>query len=646
MQKNILYGIIAAVVAAAGAGAAFAAVSMNNNTPNADSFASPSDNTRVIKHLGGETEITGTPKRIVVLDSELAENVLLLGAGDSIVGASLWETFDSSFEEEMGKVGLSVPSHIVDVGDYWQPNLESIAELEPDLIIISDVWSKLIYDDLNEIAPTLMFATYPSEDAGAHTLEEMEQTFMTLADALDRHEEGTAALDRFHAKLDEATTWIESAGLKGQKFAVAEVWVSEDKPEMYLYTKNSIASQTLEKVGLQNAVPDDQDAQWGLITAEPEGLASIAIDNPAMHFFFGYYDTVDEVNYHDTRNIVRNGPVWENMEFNKRNQAHELGAEFKPRPTPRHMEAMLDKVVEALTSDDGTRTISHAMGETEIQGTPERIVALDWSSSEILLTMGIQPVAVADLESMKNLLRPEGLSPDIADIGTMQEPSLEAIAELEPDLILAETFNQSGLYDELSSIAPTVMYSNSPPLEGTPTHLEALEQNIILVADAVNKRDKGDEILDRLHSKYEEAAAKIEAAGMKGTKYVVGAVDPPYGEYATSTVRFFDNTFFMSQMLSRMGLENAVTEEYGLSEWGMKVVGLEGLAAVDGKDVHFFYIHAEGQDAFRDEWKDNPVWTNLEMAKEGNNHPLGTLYVYGGPEQMEEMIDKVVEALT
>jgi hypothetical protein len=35
-----------------------------------------------------------------------------------------------------------------------------------------------------------------------------------------------------------------------------------------------------------------------------------------------------------------------------------------------------------------------------------------------------------------------------------------------------------------------------------------------------------------------------------------------------------------------MGLENAVTEEYGLANWGMKVVGLEGLAGTDRPDIH------------------------------------------------------------
>jgi ferric hydroxamate transport system substrate-binding protein len=293
-----------------------------------------------------------------------------------------------------------------------------------------------------------------------------------------------------------------------------------------------------------------------------------------------------------------------------------------------------------------TRIIHHSMGETEISGTPDRIVALDWSASENLFAMGVQPIAVSDLDGMKKYLRPEGLSPNIVDVGLPEAPNLETILGLKPDLILGEKLSHSELYDELSSIAPTIIYDNSPPLNSTLPHLEALEQNIMLIADAINLQDIGVQIVDGLHAKYEEAADKIEAAGLNGTKYVAGAVDPPYGDYSFSTLRFFDNSFFMSQMLSRIGLVNAVTEDYGLANWGMRQVGLEGLATVDGPDVHFFYIHAEGQNAFQNEWKDNPVWSNLEMARNGNMHPLGPLYVYGGPKQMEEMVDKVVAALT
>jgi ABC-type Fe3+-hydroxamate transport system substrate-binding protein len=299
-----------------------------------------------------------------------------------------------------------------------------------------------------------------------------------------------------------------------------------------------------------------------------------------------------------------------------------------------------------LLTADQPRIINHSMGTTEITGTPERIVALDWSASENLLTMGIPFIAVADLEGMKKYLRPEGLSPEIVDVGAIEQPNLEVILQLEPDLIFAVKYSHEGIYEELSSIAPTVMYDNAPPLDGSPTHLEALEQNIIMVADAAGMRDRGVELVERLHAKYDEAAQKIAAAGLNGTKFVAAAADPPYGEYTTSTLRLFDNTFFTSQLLSQIGLVNAVTEEYGLANWGLKEVGLEGLATVDGPDIHLFYIHADGQDPFEGEWKDNPVWTNLEIAKSGNVHPLGTSYVYGGVEEMEGLVDKVVAALT
>jgi hypothetical protein len=44
---------------------------------------------------------------------------------------------------------------------------------------------------------------------------------------------------------------------------------------------------------------------------------------------------------------------------------------------------------------------------------------------------------------------------------------------------------------------------------------------------------------------------------------------------------------------------------------------LEGLAAMDGPDVHMFYITALGSDVFQDSkyWADNPAWTNLEFVK-------------------------------
>lgn len=305
---------------------------------------SSSDKTRTISHAMGEIEIAGIPERIVMVDDELTENLLTLEVKP--VGASLWKTFGTSFEKEKQEIGLSVPSGITNIGDYWAPNLEAITQLEPDVIIASDVWSRAIYDDLNEIAPTLMFATYPSKEGGTATFEEMKSDFMTLADLAGRHEKGQEVLNSLDAKLDNAAEQIESKGLKGHKFLVAEVWVDNGTPTMYLYTRSSVASQTMEKIGLQNALADEE-SEWGIMTTGLEGLASL--DDPNLHFFFGYYNTINEVDYSDTVDIVKNSPVMQSLEFIKKDQAHELGPEFKPRPTPRHMEVMVDRVMAALT---------------------------------------------------------------------------------------------------------------------------------------------------------------------------------------------------------------------------------------------------------------------------------------------------------
>jgi iron complex transport system substrate-binding protein len=256
-----IYGIIAAVVVAAGVGIAFAAMSMNGDVAvNQQPRSSDSDVIRIIKHAMGETEIAGMPARIVVVDGELTENLLTLNAHSSIVGASLWEIFGTSFEQEMREINLDVPSNVVDTGDYWAPNLEVITQLEPDVIITSDAWNRQNYGAFSKIAPTLMFSTHPTEDDSTTTLQEMEENFMVLANLVGKQREGARVLEGLDAKLDDAAANVESAGLKGRKFLLAEMWVDNGSLTMFLYTKNSVASQILERVGLQNALTSDENA--------------------------------------------------------------------------------------------------------------------------------------------------------------------------------------------------------------------------------------------------------------------------------------------------------------------------------------------------------------------------------------------------
>lgn len=67
-----------------------------------------------------------------------------------------------------------------------------------------------------------------------------------------------------------------------------------------------------------------------------------------------------------------------------------------------------------------TRTVQHALGESTITGTPQRIVALEWTYVEALLALGIQPIGVADIAGYNDWVKvPIALDPVVVDVGEL-----------------------------------------------------------------------------------------------------------------------------------------------------------------------------------------------------------------------------------
>ncbi|MBG6085129.1 iron-siderophore ABC transporter substrate-binding protein [Zhihengliuella flava] len=116
-----------------------------------------------------------------------------------------------------------------------------------------------------------------------------------------------------------------------------------------------------------------------------------------------------------------------------------------------------------------TVTIEHAFGETEIEGTPERVATVAWANHEVPLALGVVPVGMAAanfgdddgdgvLPWVEEKLEELGAeTPVLFDEGDGID--FEAVADTNPDVILAA---YSGLdqqaYDTLSEIAPVVAF--------------------------------------------------------------------------------------------------------------------------------------------------------------------------------------------
>lgn len=145
------------------------------------------------------------------------------------------------------------------------------------------------------------------------------------------------------------------------------------------------------------------------------------------------------------------------------------------------------------------RTIEHEVGETEVCGEPQRIVVLGPYVLESLLALGVQPVAYGDHVAFHQgeYDNPEAQIPylgsritqPIANVGIAYEPSIEAIAQAQPDLIIGLEANAQH-YDTLSQIAPTIL------LEYGKT-----ENNLKAIATAVNRTQQAEQILAETEQK-------------------------------------------------------------------------------------------------------------------------------------------------
>jgi ABC-type Fe3+-hydroxamate transport system substrate-binding protein len=631
MRKSAIYGIIAAIVVAAGTGIAFATMNMNNNNTTEPAAAQqpPSNQVRVINHTMGETEITGTPKRVVTLYSVFTGDVRALGVQP--VG-SVDRDFTNGW---LTPIGLPLSDNVTDLGTPAEPNLEVIAQLEPDLIIgQGGVWGTHdeMYEELNAIAPTLIFDDAPVNST-SNELEVGKSNFMAIADALNRQDQGIAYLQKVESVYNVAAQKIQQAGLNGTKFVLAQANLQNDVPGAYIFTQNSFTTKVLNNIGLINEIPDPTDTNDKWYQTGMEGLTTI--DKPDTHLIVTYNAGQYE------SNPLATSPLWNNLGFVKDSRVHDIG-NTRVFGQVIFIEDIVNRVVNALTSDSGTRTISHAMGETEITGTPQRVVVLDNISYEILWLLGVEPVGVSDIEERKGWYPQISLSSNVTDVGFSYEPNLEAIAQLEPDLILGWEHLNSNIYDELNAIAPTLLF-NQFPEQGGPNALNATKSAVIGIADALNQHDKGVEIINKTEAKFDDVVSKLASAGLKDKKVVM--IDASVQD-GNPRLRLYAPNSLPVLTLGELGLVNISPAPEEFDRFGSPTISLEVLSTLDDDpNTLLLYAQLPDNDPAPVIFKDNPVWNNLSFVREGRTYNLGEINMFAGPIQIEKFADAVAEAL-
>ena len=144
---------------------------------------------KTIVHDFGTTELKKAPKRIVILDNLYGE--ILDPLDITPVGATTGQADSQEFSTLFKKQYKD--AKVISVGWQGNPDLDKIAELKPDLILMTGEQEDL-YDKLSEIAPTVGYQINTDENWDYH------ETSLKVAEIFDKRDEMKKDLDRLDAR--------------------------------------------------------------------------------------------------------------------------------------------------------------------------------------------------------------------------------------------------------------------------------------------------------------------------------------------------------------------------------------------------------------------------------------------------------------
>lgn len=120
--------------------------------------------------------------------------------------------------------------------------------------------------------------------------------------------------------------------------------------------------------------------------------------------------------------------------------------------------AVLAGLLAMATPAFAQTTITDSRGTQTFDAVPQRVIALSWAVVEQLVELDVPLLAVADPEGYGLWVVQPALEPGVENVGRRNEPNVERIAELKPDLIVISD-DQGELAPVLERIAPVIHFT-------------------------------------------------------------------------------------------------------------------------------------------------------------------------------------------
>lgn len=187
--------------------------------------------------------------------------------------------------------------------------------------------------------------------------------------------------------------------------------------------------------------------------------------------------------------------------------------------------------------------------EVNIPTKIEKIISTAPSNTEVLMALGLGDKLVAIDKYSTDI---EGINTELPQID-FSNPDAETIIGLEPDIVIASGHNKTGsVEDPFKAISeagiPVVYIPSSDSIDG-------IYKDIEFIADVVNERSKGKEIVDDMKAQVEEIKAIGDTITDKKSVYFEISPAPYLSSFGKST--------FLNEMIEIIGAKNIFENEEG-----------------------------------------------------------------------------------
>lgn len=297
----------------------------------------------------------------------------------------------------------------------------------------------------------------------------------------------------------------------------------------------------------------------------------------------------------------------------------------------RHIPTFLLLICLSLASFAGyARTWPHERGSVSFDEPPQRVVALNWAATEALLLLGVTPVGMADRDYYRVWVQDPALPDEVAPVGARSAPSLEAISELQPDLIVTSG-QLAPAYEQISGIAPTYVISVYDKGVNPPEQARAM---LLTLGEMLGREDRARAVLARIDERLARNRDRLEAAGLTGKPIaVMGFMDERH-------IRINTSNGLLQAALDGLGLQNAWHQPGNF--WGFSLVGLESVASLQNAR---FVVLSPTLPGLRQQLAASPFWVHLPVVADQEVYQVDPVWTFGGVNAIGRFSDLLTEAL-